>query len=904
MASAAVDKSGSSESRYMMTMARRRTSPTSNRRRDISINSAKYGHGSSRSNWQGRSMIPGLSFEAQSKNYLPLGALSSVSSQSSDNWAPVGRGSRQSIGRTANFHNPLAIPVIPTSVVSTPTPIPVTMSRENPLAIPVIPSGGSPSTPTHVLKPRKNLLAIPVYPSRISAPTSIPISKPQIIPLAIPVIPFSESSTSRPTSVPILQSNDFGPANLTLRDERKLLFSRKSLPKPIPVSIVEKVSNAPPPDERKIASRNLVRILPHVKPGYNIRRNISIFRNKPQIKNWPNQALQSVQDLLNYEKYTSFVNNDINNSSSQEEKPKAPNRKEPSNKTPDVHWTKAPVSAVASSLNDRIDVDSTMHIDSLLDDLGKNTLILQPQQASTEVIQNTVIHLIGSGFGKHNVTLIEPANMKKANRTKTKNNGLPQKVNIMFMMDKNDSSSGNLTKAQQISPAGISGSSPDCPTIMINSITQINNTIESKEGCTDLNIVINSHVLNTNIFKPASTAQTVLPGNGVEALKNPYATGTPSNNYQTKAPTYVYQTSVPTYNYQTNAPTYNYQTKPSTYNYQTNPSTYNYQTNPSTYNYQNNNYNDDYRDPSNQLQSDVPEPPGSAEPAPEISTFEVFQGTQINVGDGQTAADIPNDTGSESSSGTGEAGTDADGTPLSDPEEGSNDIAGTSPEQGILSDDAVSQGGPTAFDDAPSESVTSDSASEVGQSTGPALAGEDVGTGQAIEAPASVSLPSLPNIPNLSNVPGQLTNAVSNVGGGSAGSGGAGSGGQTALAPVGSADDDDDDDLLEALSPVALLDSMSSVFTYFNALGPINYGIFGMAVAPFMAFAAGVVGVAAFLFPWAFPGSLDFARSWDDDSSIRIRFNSSLRDIVQSSIHKYRHLNEWKGRRRKRKRKR
>ena len=40
-----------------------------------------------------------------------------------------------------------------------------------------------------------------------------------------------------------------------------------------------------------------------------------------------------------------------------------------------------------------------------------------------------------------------------------------------------------------------------CPTILINSYTRINNTIQSKEGCTDLNIIINSHVFNTNVLE-------------------------------------------------------------------------------------------------------------------------------------------------------------------------------------------------------------------------------------------------------------------------------------------------------------------------------------------------------------------------------------------------------------------
>lgn len=662
-------------------------------------------------------------------------------------------------------------------------------------------------------------------------------------PMAIPFIPSPQISTSIPIPVTVTRTNDDNKVG------RKIVPNQLSTPKPIPV-FMSRSFDSEARDERKIASRTLVKILPQkLKPGYNVRRNSTLYKRRPQIsgvqlKNWPNEALQNVQDLLNYEKYTNFMDEDIEdkNKVTLVEKSKIQmNSREPSNKSPEiqppVRWSKIPIveAEVSSNPNDRIDVDSTMEIDSLLDDLGKDRIAPFPQ---TQVSQNTVVHILNAGSKKPNVTVVEQpmsAVASKVNKTKTASTRPPQNVHIMFMVDKDESQAGNQTAAEQLPPTEFLGTDSDCPTIMINSITQINNTIESKAGCTDLNIVINSHVLNTNIFKP--TGQTIPAGTGTPGVKDPYGSspGTPPSNYPSYSP-------------------------------------------PNNYYQNNNNYYNGGKDPAGQVQSDDVGNPGLNEP--QISTFEVFQGTHINVGGiSQTAEDVPADEDSPGSDDS--TGNDADGSALTDPEEGTNDITGTGPETNNPSDDVVSDGGASATgEEVTPQAAAAEASTEVGQALNPISS--DIGTGQASGSPPA-NLPSLPSVPNL---PGgsQLTNLPGSSGG--------------------AADDDDEDDLIEALSPVNLLDSISSVFNYFNPLNPINYGIFGMAVAPFVAFAAGVVGVAAFLFPWAFPGSLNFARGWDDSSKVRIRFNPSLRDVVHSSIHKYRHLNEWKGRRRKRKRKR
>lgn len=622
-----------------------------------------------------------------------------------------------------------------------------------------------------------------------------------------------------------------------------------SSPKPIPVSIP--VAEGRSFSSRKMDSRTLVRIVPQkLRPGFNSRRNLtSKFKDSIanlHLKNWPNEAMQSVQDLLNYEKYTSF-HDDKN--SAEISKPKVTSNRDPTKKPvtyQPTSWTRPPVTETTILPTTylpttKFDYETTMAIDSLLDDLAKNKRI---PTTSSEVMQNTVVHILNAGSKKPNITVVEPPpSTKNVNKVKPGSKRPPQNVHIMFMVDKDET--GNQTSAQAKPPAQLLGGDSDCPTIMINSITQINNTIQSKEGCTDLNIVINSHVLNTNnIIKPSASPH--IPSPGTEGPKNPY--GPDSSPY----PTNSYPN---TYYPNTNYPNY------------------------PTASYPNNNYNDEGKDPEGQ--SDI----GDSG----VHTFEVFQGTHINIGGNPPAINYPENTGI--ADGDDPIGSDTDGVPLTDPTEATNDIIGTAPEESLP--DAPIDGG---------ESV--DGLEQVDLGTGPGGVANDIGTGEALNGPGEANLPELPGLPNLPNLPD-----LPDLPGGNGGN----NGGQTGLAPIADEEEEEDevDELVEALSPVGLLDSISSVFNTFSFLNPLNYGIFGVAVAPFVAFAAGILGVAAFLFPWAFPGytipgvvSRAWSDGWNGAHHKKILYSPYLRDMVHSSIHKYRHLNEWKGRRRRKKRKR
>ncbi|XP_058808736.1 uncharacterized protein LOC131674226 [Phymastichus coffea] len=650
-------------------------------------------------------------------------------------------------------------------------------------------------------------------------------------PMMIPFISPPELSTPKPISVSITTQRG---RKTSLREERNSNTLSLPLLIPIPVAIPVKskvlAKNIPPRVERKMASRNLVKIIPQrLKPNNYYRRN---FTNKPvvtvtdtsvvdlNLKNWPNEVVQNVEDLFNYEKYTSFFDdrNDDNNKISTEVI-KLPNNHESIIKSPgiqEIQWSKIPVVAATSSTIEDVQINSNTNI---------NKINVQ-QLPSTQIGQNTVVHIMNTGSRKPNVTVVESMASLTPNRTKTGSTRPPQNVHIMFMSDKDS----NQTSGKPMKPVEITGSDSDCPTIMINSITQINNTIESKEGCTDLNIVIKSHVLNTQVFKPGSNVQNVPLGNSPDGVKEPY--GQISDNLSNN-----YQINLPLNDYHTNS----------------------------------NNYENNDKAPENQPQSDT-ETSEFSEPGTQVSTLEVFQNTQINVGGNGFQSDIPNnvdDFGSTTADDS--AGTNIAGSSLTDSTEGTMDITETQGSTGAQND-------PVATGSSESAVVSSDITQTLLE---PAVAVGELGSPQSNDAPGVISLPNLPNIPNIPR-PGQVSNIAGNLGGSSGG--GVGS----------NADDEDDFDLLEAISPLNLLDSISSVFDSFSGLNPLNYGILGMAMAPFVAFAAGIVGVAAFIFPWAFPESFDVARNWDNTNThIRIfKVNPTIRDIVHSSIHDYKHLNE------------
>ncbi|XP_076383547.1 uncharacterized protein LOC143260818, partial [Megalopta genalis] len=110
-------------------------------------------------------------------------------------------------------------------------------------------------------------------------------------------------------------------------------------------------------------------------------------------------------------------------------------------------------------------------------------------------------------------------------------------------------------------------------------------------------------------------------------------------------------------------------------------------------------------------------------------------------------------------------------------------------------------------------------------------------------------------------------------------------------------DDDDDDDDLD-LSPTGIMESIASVFAYFTYVNPLHYGFFSIAAAPFTALAAGILGMVTFAFPWLFPSSFGFRRSNND----AVEFWRNVEDVIGQSMEKYGRLNEWKSRKKKRKR--
>lgn len=415
----------------------------------------------------------------------------------------------------------------------------------------------------------------------------------------------------------------------------------------------------------------------------------------------------------------------------------------------------------------------------------------------SQISQNTVVHILNPGSKKPNVTVSEmkvPQVEKPAGSSVTNHSGsgVPPNLHIMFMNEEMQNPEKPSSDRSTESPF----SDKNCPTIMINSITRVNNTIQSKDGCTDLNIVINSQVLSTNVFKPGGSAED-------GGLQDKYVDGvsseSPSENpYDNYSPVYTQDPHAGSTagSWQVNG------------------------------------------DPD---RNDLPDSQAAQnDDGSFFATSEIFQTSEVSVSTG-------------------------------DPQEGAFDAVGSeisdAPEVGSAIDDPVA----SVVGNAPevAQAAAGESLSPVGQAIGGSVAD-----------PAPIG--QLPVIPP----------AV-------AGAGGAGSvtPGSTALAAAN--DDDDDDDDFFDLSPSGIMESMGSVFTYFTFLNPLNYGLFSMAAAPFAAMAAGVVGIAAVLFPWTLPGVLDFGRSAD---KVTIKFTPSLDEVFKHSIHNYRNWHEWKSKRKKRKR--
>lgn len=495
---------------------------------------------------------------------------------------------------------------------------------------------------------------------------------------------------------------------------------------------------------------------------------------------------------------------------------------------------------------------SSPQLDSMINSLQDPSLTRQPvYKPTSQVVQDTVVHIMNPGSKKPNVTITgskkPPSKLSTTNHT----SGSPPNVHIMFMSDDMANPSNNSDSLPVVKD--------DCPTILINSITKVKNKIESKEGCTDLNIVINSHILNTNVFtSPASSSI------ATEAQKQPVTDQFANDQFQTSPTNGPFYQSEPTTNFD-----------PFTQNY------YSSQV-----------------DAHQQLKIKTPQ----VTTVPENSV-EIISGTKINIGSGEVSGptyDVFSDDSEEPD------GPPKDGGPI-------EAEAVEAPVEAVeLPAESEAATAAEAVNDAATSIATttveaSDNATSFNE-TGLSSSGVGTGAGQANDGASGVTLnrpkPSIPNLSGVMNLAGseaigQLSD--SNVLGSAPGPGGGGG----AAAAIDDYDEDDDDDYFDYddfdLSPSGMMNSMTSMFSSFSYLNPLNYSLMSVSIAPFAAFAAGVLGVAAFLFPWAFPGTLDFARSSD---RVDVRFTPGLEEIVKQAIRKYRNWNEWKSKRRKRRRRR
>jgi len=433
---------------------------------------------------------------------------------------------------------------------------------------------------------------------------------------------------------------------------------------------------------------------------------------------------------------------------------------------------------------------------------------------TTHVTQNTVVHILNNGLKKPNVTVTQLKTPEEnsdqaaiSSETSAESPSRPN-VHIMFTSEKNEEQSKVPTKQETETFPSSSTHGANCPTIMINTYTRVNNTIQSKEGCTDLNIVVNSHVLNTNVFKP-SGAPDKLNQPTISATEN--LDDTDGSDKYADNDLFHQDSSI---NHVT-APTSTYGLDPLETQQFGGLGGENYES---------------QKDPVG-IQDAV------ESVASVSSTVEVFQGTQISVV----------------------------GSPLTD----------SSP----VDPSGSSIDGPGVGD----ESLVADEALGVPMIQGPVSSLNDAtGTvmGQSNSALGTLQLPARPNIG-----PGLASTLSSSH-----------------LASSGSSsnihnDDDDDDDY--DISPDGVLHSIASIFTYFSFMNPVGYSFFSLAAAPFAAMAAGVLGVAAVVFPWALPNVLDFGRA---ANKVTVRFSPNLEEFVRRAVHKYDRLNEWKSKRRKRRR--
>lgn len=599
------------------------------------------------------------------------------------------------------------------------------------------------------------------------------------------------------------------------------------------------------------------------------------------LKNWPNETLKDIEDLYNHDKYTSSLEESLNPNSGFHDVHETPmilssndgyNHPDPiidASVKKIINWLKVatitpnsthfmdddvhkPVDSVFESIYENLEPNRPLSVSNKNDNDRYETVSLQdtpqsenfdenyyeeytnptirPQYATdsanlspiltpsswsdamllrnktvynptTHVTQNTVVHILNDGLKEPNVTQLKVSQPNTVSATQAASSS-DQQPNLHIMSEKDK-------EKPPKQETNTFPSSYNCPTITINTYTRVNNTIQSKEGCTDLNIIVNSHVLNTNVFKPSSEP-TESYGNTNESDKYGEIDDL---SHQDSSNTYV------------TAPIGTYDPLEASRPDQ-------------------NNYYDSQKDPDSTLNGNNPV-------SSELSTVEVFQNTQISV--------LGSITNSEAMADSVAGPVESVDGPVGD------DVAIPPAAVEALASESPVAGNPGSINSPASMNVPS-----VG-----ALSNSV--TGQANNGPGSLQLPALQNLPR----PGLPSTSSSSSSQGSSGS---------------SSDDDDDDDF--DLSPGGMLQSVASVFTYFSLLNPLGYSFFSLAAAPFAAMAAGVLGIAAIVFPWAIPNVIDFGRAADKTTTIRFRPN--VEEFVKQAVHKYNGLNEWKSRRKKR----
>ncbi|KYN31392.1 hypothetical protein ALC56_14273, partial [Trachymyrmex septentrionalis] len=313
------------------------------------------------------------------------------------------------------------------------------------------------------------------------------------------------------------------------------------------------------------------------------------------LKNWPNDAIQNFEDLYNYEKYTSSLEEESShesNLSSAEETPILLSNNYFDHADPIldssvkkiINWLKVP--EIVPNNTQHFDYNDDKPIESNLESIYENlepnrplnihddnyeTVVLQDVPLSqnldttdyypirwsnpssitslkyetdslnpsaplipsswpggallqnktvynptTHVTQNTVVHILNDGLKKPNVTVTQSkapetdaTAANQATSSGSSSESLAQRPNVHVMFTSQNDENKNISKQETDTfPSSTYTDNTNCPTIMINTYTRVNNTLQSKEGCTDLNIIVNSHVLNTNVFKPSGAPAT------------------------------------------------------------------------------------------------------------------------------------------------------------------------------------------------------------------------------------------------------------------------------------------------------------------------------------------------------------------------------------------------------------